>query len=138
MSLLDVAADDRRINRVDWGVIVELISGINGEKQTLDTKDTADFLRCVQIRYSHTETDIETGMEIISDKPVVTLHYDSIDTALLGGLPQTETEDIHWAMLIPPQFQTSGTLEPYIIYKVLKGGTLKDLKCYLRKAEDEV
>ena len=138
MSLLDVAASDRRINLVDWGEHVQIISGINGEIQTMDALDSTELLKCIQLRYAHTETDTETGLQIISDKPVITLHYDSIDSALLGGIPQTETDDIHWAMLIPPQFNVTGELEPYIIYKVLRGGTLKDLKCYLRKADEEI
>lgn len=138
MSLLSVASDDRRINRGDWGEAVQLISGINGEIQTMDAKDTTELLKCIQLRYAHTETDTETGLQMVSDRPVVTLHYDSIDIALLGGIPETDTENVNWAMLIPPQFDLSGILEPYILYKVERGGTLKDLKCYLRKAEDEI
>lgn len=138
MSLLSVSAEDRRINKEDWGVKVKIISPITGESQTKDYLNSENDLKSIQIRYHHTEADTETGLEIIQDRPVVTLNYDSIDQGLLGGIPETETGTVRWACFIPPQFNPDGNLEPYIVYKVLKTGTLKDLKLYLRKPDDEI
>lgn len=136
MSIMDVAAEDRKVNKIDWGSVIELISGINGQKQTQDLENPADLLTCIKLRYAHQGVDTEAGIQIVSDRPVVTLHYDSIDQTLLGGLPETETDAVKWAINIPGQF--GGTLEPYIIYMVRRTGELKDVICYLRKAEDEV
>lgn len=138
MSLLNVSDEDRRINKDDWGVSIKLISPINGATQTKDFLRPTVDLKSIQIRYHHRETDTGTGIEIIQDRPVVTLNYDSIDIALLGGIPQTEDDSHRWACFIPPQFNPDGDLEPYIVYKVLRTGTLKDVKLFLRKTEDEI
>ncbi len=135
MSLLLVAAADRRINEKDWGVPIILISP-TGAKQDYDATNPGEILRPVMLRYSYTDVDADSGLTVIVDNPVVTLSYASIDQTALGGLPETIKDTSRWACIIPSQYSGDTATDPFIVYKVQRSGDLGDLVLYLRKSDE--
>lgn len=67
-----------------WGLPVELINPITGAIQTQSANDNTKLLKG-QVIYDTTVQNPETGLDVVTPKPVVTLRITSLDDIPVRG-----------------------------------------------------
>ena len=109
----------------DYGLPVELISPVDGARQTKSANDpTADLTG--QIIYE-TLRQSEDGIPIIEHKPVVTLRISSLDRVPANGEK--------WSVIIPISPVAGADTETFILEKAMQDGrSIGYVRLYLRRA----
>ena len=95
----------------DWKLPVILISP-DGIRQTKSKNDPEEDLGG-QVMYETLEIDVETGLPMVSDEPVVSLRVSSLDKV---PLPNEK-----WAVLMPTSPVEGAPMEEFVLQKPIVG-----------------